>query len=212
MIINVEAQLKADPGYPLENRVVYYICRHISAEYGTVFTKSHYEKIEKVYSIWICMDPPGEKRNTIEGIKLQGVGLYGCEDDECPAPDLMCGIIINMGGSEDEVDNKILRLMNTLLSDTLKFDEKKKRLNEDFKIPMTQPMEEEAKKLCNLSEGILRKGENKGRLEGRLEGRNDLADLMKYLFSAGRIQDAERVANEPEYREEMLEKFQLQPV
>ena len=66
MIINVEAQLKADPGYPLENRVVYYICRHISAEYGTVFTKSHYEKMEKVYSIWICSKPRTEDRNSIE--------------------------------------------------------------------------------------------------------------------------------------------------
>ena len=27
------------------------------SQYGTVFTKSHYEKIQKVYSIWICTTP-----------------------------------------------------------------------------------------------------------------------------------------------------------
>ena len=37
----------------------------ISSQYGTVFTKSHYEKIQKVYSVWICMNPPKERNNTI---------------------------------------------------------------------------------------------------------------------------------------------------
>ena len=65
MIINVEAQNKFDPGYPLIMRGIYYGSRMISSQYGTVFDKSHYEKIEKVYSIWICPDPPVDRKNTI---------------------------------------------------------------------------------------------------------------------------------------------------
>ena len=65
MIINIEAQNKYNPGYPLIKRGIYYVSRLISSQYGTVFTDSHYEKIEKVYSIWICPDPPVERRNTI---------------------------------------------------------------------------------------------------------------------------------------------------
>ena len=51
LIINVEAQNQFYPGYPLVKRGIYYCCRMISSQYGTVFTGSHYEKIKKVYSI-----------------------------------------------------------------------------------------------------------------------------------------------------------------
>ena len=57
MIINIEAQLDTYPGYPIEKRAIYYCCRLISAQYGTVFHKSEYGKMCKVYSIWICADP-----------------------------------------------------------------------------------------------------------------------------------------------------------
>lgn len=58
LIINIEAQNDFYPGYPLIKRGIYYCSRMISAQYGTEFTKSHYEDIKKVYSIWICMNPP----------------------------------------------------------------------------------------------------------------------------------------------------------
>ena len=51
LIINIEAQNNFHPGYPLLKRAIYYCSRMISSQYGTVITKSHYEKIEKVYSI-----------------------------------------------------------------------------------------------------------------------------------------------------------------
>ena len=37
----------------------------ISEQYGTVFTGEHYEKFQKVYSIWICPDPAKKRRNGI---------------------------------------------------------------------------------------------------------------------------------------------------
>ena len=57
LIINLGAQNDFNPGYPLLKRAVYYCGRMISSQYGTVFVKSHYEKIQKVYSIWICTMP-----------------------------------------------------------------------------------------------------------------------------------------------------------
>ncbi|MCX4292381.1 MAG: hypothetical protein OSJ36_11405, partial [Odoribacter sp.] len=53
LIINVEAQNDFYPGYPLIKRGIYYCCRMISSQYGREFTGPHYEKIKKVYSIWI---------------------------------------------------------------------------------------------------------------------------------------------------------------
>ena len=51
LILNIEAQNKFNPGYPLIKRGIYYCSRMISAQYGTEFVDSHYEKIKKVYSI-----------------------------------------------------------------------------------------------------------------------------------------------------------------
>ena len=65
LIINIEAQKDFYPGYPLIKRGIYYGCRMISSQYGTIFTNSHYEKIQKVYSIWICFNPPEKRKNSI---------------------------------------------------------------------------------------------------------------------------------------------------
>lgn len=51
LIINLEAQNDFHPGYPLIKRVVYYCSRLISSQYGSVFVKSDYGSIQKVYSI-----------------------------------------------------------------------------------------------------------------------------------------------------------------
>ena len=65
LIINVEPQNNYYPGYPIIKRSIYYCCRMVSSQYGTVFTNSHYEKIKKVYNVFICINPPNYRKNTI---------------------------------------------------------------------------------------------------------------------------------------------------
>lgn len=66
LIINVEAQKSLKPKkktggtYPLLKRAVYYASRLISSQKGTEFVNSDYDKIKKVYTIWICMEAPGK--------------------------------------------------------------------------------------------------------------------------------------------------------
>ena len=43
----------------------------VSSQYGTEFTNSHYEKIKKVYSIFICMNPPNYRKSTINQYSIQ---------------------------------------------------------------------------------------------------------------------------------------------
>lgn len=52
-------------------RNLYYCCRLGSSQYGTEFTNSHYEKIKKVYSIFICMNPPNYRKSTINQYSIQ---------------------------------------------------------------------------------------------------------------------------------------------
>lgn len=77
MYITIENQNDFYPGYPLIKRSIYYGCRAISSQYGTVFSNSHYEKLEKVYGIWICTAPPKYLKNSINLYCLGEHQLYG---------------------------------------------------------------------------------------------------------------------------------------
>lgn len=88
LIINVEAQNDFYPGYPLIKRGIYYCSRMISSQYGREFTGSHYKKIKKVYSIWICMKPPQYRENTITRYRLVEEYLVG--EGKEPIRNLIC--------------------------------------------------------------------------------------------------------------------------
>ena len=162
MIINVEAQNDFYPGYPIIKRGIYYCARMISAQCGTVFTHSHYEKIQKVYSVWICMNPPQNRSNTITGYALTETQYVGKVKEEEENYDLMSAIMICLGKNEDETEHVLLRLLDVLLSSDKKAKEKKDILEKEFQIPMTEKMETEVEYMCNLSDGVEQKGIQKG--------------------------------------------------
>lgn len=67
LIINVEAQTKFKPGYPLTKRAIYYCSRMISAQHGPIFTKSEWN-----YSMEVGKDPQGNilrVTNALAGIE-----------------------------------------------------------------------------------------------------------------------------------------------
>ena len=161
LIINVEAQNDFYPGYPIVKRYLYYCCRLVSSQYGTEFTNSHYEKIKKVYSIFICMNPPNYRKNTINQYSIQEENLIGEFGENVEYYDLLTGIIICLGDVEDEMTG-ILKLLEVLLSSERSPKEKREILQEEFNIKMTQELEREVSEMCNLSEGVEQKGIAKG--------------------------------------------------
>lgn len=162
MIINVEAQNDFYPGYPIIKRGIYYCARMISSQYGTVFTKSHYEKIQKVYSVWICMNPPKERSNTITEYALTEKHHVGKVKETEEYYDLMSAIMVCLGKNEEETEHDLLRLLDVLLSSDKKAKEKKEILENEFQIPMSEKMEEEVEHMCNLSDGVEQRGIEKG--------------------------------------------------
>ena len=168
MIINVEAQNNFYPGYPIIKRGIYYCARMISSQYGTVFINSHYEKVQKVYSIWICMNPPNERNNTITEYSLTEKHHVGNVKEIEEYFDLISVVMICLGESEAETENDLLRLLDVLLSSDKNAIEKKEILENDFDIPMTEKMEEEVKYMCNLSDGVEQKGIEQGIEEERI--------------------------------------------
>ena len=183
LIINVEAQSDFYPGYPLLKRGIFYCGRMISAQAGTVFTKSHYEKLRKVYSIWLCTNPPKSKENTITCYQMMESNLIGDVHAKPEDYDLLSLVMLCLGSKDGKNYNGVIKLLSVLLSANATPAEKKQILQDEFNIPMTQTMDKEVSLLCNLSEGVWKEGWEKGEARGVEKG--ILASIQNLMRNTG---------------------------
>ncbi len=177
MLINIEAQNDFYPGYPLVKRALYYCCRMISSQYGTEFGKGHYEGIKKVYSIWICMNPPQARENSIVLYEIKEKDIVGRANEKKENYDLLAAIMVCLGrhtGKQKEEsgteEQQLLRMLQVLFSKELSAEEKKAVLEKEFGLPMTEKLEGEIGEMCNLSEGIWKEAMTKGIERGLEQG------------------------------------------
>lgn len=199
MIINVEAQLDTTPGYPLSKRGIYYCCRMISSQFGTIFQEAEYDKIRKVYSIWICPEPAKKNSNTIIKYSISEECVLGKSEEVTENYDLMTMLILRLGEKGKSSENALIRLLSILLSSTTVPADKKRILHNDFNIAMTTELESEVFNMCNLSQGVWEEGREAGRKEGRKEGR--IIGAVDAYRDAG-LSDNQIV-------DKLIEKFQL---
>lgn len=155
-LINLEAQKSSEPaklGYHLENRIIFYLARMISAQKQTEFFHSDYDNLKKVRSIWICMDN-SEDGDSIEEINLGRNTVFGNKVNPYDV-DLMRGIIINVrsGNNINDSQNALISMLEKLLSQT-SVGEKKRILTEEYGMIMTTELEGRIQTMCNLSENI----------------------------------------------------------
>ena len=172
LILNVEAQNRYNAGYPLLKRAIYYCSRMISAQYGTEFTKGEYGKIKKVYSIWVCMNPPKERRNTITQYSIQEKHIIGEAVEQVQNYDLMSAVMICLGDEDDKNYGGLLKFLEVLLSEEKSPETKKEILETEFEVPMTQTLEGEVRYMCNLSQGVAERAMEKGVAKGLQQGEN----------------------------------------
>ena len=170
LIINAEAQNRFKLKYPLTKRAVYYGSRLISAQHGTVFTKSDYQKLRKVYSIWICVNPAKRFRNTITRYSLKPEAIIGNAVEAPENYDLINIVMVCLGKMEEWNDNNLIKFLGVLFQNELSAREKKDILERDFDIPMTETFESEVDDMCNLSQGVAEEAMQKGLERGRQEG------------------------------------------
>lgn len=196
LIINIEAQNNYYPGYPLIKRGIYYCSRMISSQYGTIFSESHYDKIKKVYSIWICTNPPKKRMNTIMRYRICEDSIYGSAPENHENYDLMSVIMFCLGKSDDENSCGAINLLNTLMSSDIKAEDKKNILENDFKIEITKELESEVSVMCNVSVGILEEGFNKGFNSGMEEGiKEGIKEGMEKGMEKGKIEILSNLIN-----------------
>lgn len=163
-LINLEAQRSSDPGklgYHLENRIIFYLARMISAQKQTEFYHSDYDSLKKVRSIWLCLDNR-EDGDSIEEIYLDRNTVYGNKKSLYDI-DLIRGIIINLRNGENITDsqNILISMLEKLLSKS-SVEEKKRILTEEYGMIMTTELEGRMQTMCNWSEAIKEMSYNEG--------------------------------------------------
>ena len=197
LIINAEAQNRFKLKYPLTKRAVYYGSRLISAQNGTVFTKSDYQKLRKVYSIWICVNPAKKFRNTITRYSLKPETIIGNAVEAPENYDLINIVMVCLGKMEEWNDNNLIKFLGVLFQNELSAREKKDILERDFNIPMTETFESEVDDMCNLSQGVaeeaMQKGIEKGIEQGLEQGRQE---GMEQGLQQGRIRALIELVND----------------
>jgi len=215
LIINVETQNKFNPGYPLLKRAVYFCSRIISSQYGKIFEHQHYEKIRKVYSIWICINPLVGWKNTINQCSIIENNIVGCAYEDIKNYDLITIVTICIGDKNDDKCKDILEFLRILLSKNEPIEEKQKIISRDCNIKLTKSINKDLLTMCNLSQGIYEEGFEAGKLaqqeknkdvERQLEiAEHRLSNIIKKLQNKGYCN--EELSNLSGLNDEQLKKF-----
>ena len=137
---------------------------------GTEFTKSDYDKIHKVYSIWICINGEEKLHNTVTEYCLCEKNVLGYYRGNKEKYDLIDIIIIGLGGFEKKDDETIIGFLDNILDRDLEPLMRRKILKEKFDIATDEDFMEVFDDMCNLSDGVYLDGVEKGIIQGKAEG------------------------------------------
>ena len=155
IIINIELQKDYYPGYHFCSRGIFYCSRMISEQVYTEFVPDNYDDIKKVYSIWLCMEPPKKYANTITEYSMEEKNIFG-EFTGIENYDLLSVLIIRLCTDENvDCENQLINMLNVLLSTKLKAEQKKEILEKEHQMKMETEMEGDARNMCNLSDLIV---------------------------------------------------------
>ena len=169
--INLEAQNSIHEKYQMINRAQYYASRLVSGQKNITFTHSDYDKIRKVYSIWVLPYSTKEKENKIEFITLRD---QNNADNVINSFTNIVFIHLNRNGKfETNINKNIFEMLSLLFHPSLKEKEHTSKILEDKYSIMKEKEEDE--QVCNLGEYLVYTGEQKGIALGKTMGKIDAA-------------------------------------
>ena len=135
LFINVEAQNKDDPGYPLIRRAIYYCSRLLDKQKNAPkgFKHKDYGRLSKVYSIWLCFQHNEKKTDKDDVINMYTI-KETCMKKEWRSPkehyDLMNVVMIYPGKEYDYDDGSysLLKMLNILFIAELSAERRSKKV------------------------------------------------------------------------------------
>jgi len=185
IIINVEIQKDAYPGYDLVTRGVFYGCRMIAAQKDAEFSGDDYDALKKVYSIWLCLEAPKPEADTITSYFLTPKNVVGKTDLMRHRYDLLNVTMIWL--NDQSYRNKLTKLhgyLGTIFSSELKPQEKIQILYEEYGEKPTRKLKGGLYRMCNLGDAIeargIKKGEKIGEKRGEKRGKK-LGRILEYI-------------------------------
>lgn len=159
VIVNIEAQKDEPTGYHILNRAVFYVSRLVSSQKERDFVKTNYNDIKRVFSIWACMNMDENSMNYVHLTDDKLIGSYQWKG----GIDLLNIVLIGISDEIPEHDDRyeLHRLLGTLFSMELTAVEKLGIIETEYSIPVDGKIREEVSEMCNLSQGIIERTEEK---------------------------------------------------
>ena len=162
LYVDMEAQNRYRPGYPLEKRGIYYLSRLISSQIQRVSEDTDYGILQKCYSIWLCMgnDIPKGEQQSITRYSFRKEDVYGVSEVANKDYDMMSLVILRLGDSPTE--EKTLGMLQTLFLGSMIPEERLKKLEEEYQLTISEEIGEEVRNMCSYSQVIEDRGVERG--------------------------------------------------
>ena len=216
LVINVEAQHDFSPGYPLLKRAQYYCAQLLVAQYGTEFTNSHYERLRKVYSIWLCTNPPKRLRGTVgwyeTGERTFPEGTSGWNRS---AYDLFGIVMVYLNDHDTgrrDGHHGLVNLLSMLFVSRLSASEKLEFLAKEYNIAVSHELEGGVRAMGSFAQGLMERSFSDGKVEGKAEGIvQSLESLVRSTgWTIDRAMDVLGISRDerPDYRERLTRRLQ----
>lgn len=176
VLVDIEGQKSTkNLSYDPVTRGIFYSGVMLASEYGSIVKNSHYEDLQKVYSIWVCMSADKKRKGSITRFKIVSENVKGEGKYDISDYDKVEVIVIELGTIEGEDEtsyniNELMELLNYTFSDDGKAEEKVEGLKSRFGIDISQELKEDIGTMCNFSEVIEERGMEKGLEQGLEQG------------------------------------------
>ncbi len=177
--IDIEIQQESSPGYSLIKRGMYYACRSVSSQLSAVTGETNFDKLHKVYSVWLMVKPRSVGKAGIATLKQGFIGnVELLPDTYAEDADLIQMDFVYAGDMSDIDDDKrdLFLLVNGMSREP-------KILKELFtcELPEKTEFTREADDVMTFEEWFEARGEARGEAKGRAEGRVEIALNMYSL-------------------------------
>lgn len=166
VIVNIEAQNEFKPGYAILKRGSFYCGRMISAQKETVFRNSDYNKLQKVYSIWLCIAPDEDVRGVCNAYNMSEICLAKEHHFPKEQYDNFCIILACL--QDKQSANNMVRFFSSVFDNEMPVEEKLD-LARECGLQVTADVKEGINQMCNYSDYVEQKGIEKGRIEALSE-------------------------------------------
>ena len=174
VIINIEGQKDSSSlPYRIVTRGIYYACNMVASEYGDYFKNSHYENLEKVYSIWISMSPNEKEKGSLIRYRMSEENLTSNFREDKENYDKLEVIIVNLGTIDEYSrfsynEEKIVKSLTEIFSEHSNKNDAITLMEQEYQTEFPESMKEDMVNVCNWNEVFEERGMIKGREEDAL--------------------------------------------